>query len=506
MRSARQCPGSERDMGDPRPVLWRLRSPGITARLAWPRSEPHVLRVGVPPSQQGELWRVQLEQPFLSISVGTILTLTFRGRSTRARTVAAAVSSGHGTWDNLGLYVEVSLDTAWKTFRFTFAVAADEANARLHFDIGGGRGQVEIADVTLCDARGVEITPNLVIRGYYPSTRRTTRREPSDPSSPLTFSVVIPTFQRREDVLRAVRAFATQECNKPFEVIVVVDGSADDTAAALRSLVLPFPLTVVEQSHAGAAAARNAGARLAAGEYLLFLDDDMEAHPRLLAEHLLGLNDGADAVIGHLPLHPAARRTFLTDAYDAFVTERAARLGLQGEPVRMEDVLTGQLSVRRTAFQALGGFDEDFTKGGTYGNEDLDLGIRLLEAGHLIVFSLCALSFHHYSTDTRSYLRQARQTGHADVALARKHPAQAASVFDAHSAYPHGHAVRRLLGGTSGALLLRVLSAVAIACAGIRSTSPVLARWVDLLFELEYWRGVDTAGESAVTAVRDSGR
>src|SRR5207302_4255569 len=59
------------------------------------------------------------------------------------------------------------------------------------------------------------------------------------------YSVVIPTFQRRELVTGTVQALAAQENAPPFEVIVVVDGSTDETAAALRELGTTFPLTVV---------------------------------------------------------------------------------------------------------------------------------------------------------------------------------------------------------------------------------------------------------------------
>ena len=99
------------------------------------------------------------------------------------------------------------------------------------------------------------------------------------------FSVVIPTYQRRDVVVSSVRALAGQEGAPPFEVVVVVDGSDDGSAEVLRALETPFPLSVVGQPNAGRPAACNRGASAAVGELLLFLDDDMEAHPCLLAEH-----------------------------------------------------------------------------------------------------------------------------------------------------------------------------------------------------------------------------
>src|SRR5207253_5026154 len=116
----------------------------------------------------------------------------------------------------------------------------------------------------------------------------------------VRFSVVIPTYRRRERVLRHVAALS-QQTWEDFEVVVVDDGSGDGTAEALRALETPFPLTVVAQQNQGAAQARNAGAAAAGGELLLFLDDDMEADPGLLAEHERSHRAGADLVVGDMP-------------------------------------------------------------------------------------------------------------------------------------------------------------------------------------------------------------
>src|SRR5262249_37965000 len=157
-------------------------------------------------------------------------------------------------------------------------------------------------------------------------------------------------------VVRAVSALAAQRFDSGFEVIVVVDGSRDGSAQALRDLSLPF-LKVLEQSNSGAAAARNRGAAAARGEILLFLDDDMLAHSRLLAEHDRSHADGADAVLGHIPLYPTLDGNFLTTEYEIFAEDRASRLSRPGSELSLQDLLTGQLSVKREIFEKFGGFD-----------------------------------------------------------------------------------------------------------------------------------------------------
>src|SRR5438874_1647135 len=89
------------------------------------------------------------------------------------------------------------------------------------------------------------------------------------------FSIIVPTYNRRDVVLDTVASIAAARRPWPCELIVVVDGSQDGTAEALSRLELPLPVTVLQQANAGAAAARNAGAGAARGRFLLFLDDDM---------------------------------------------------------------------------------------------------------------------------------------------------------------------------------------------------------------------------------------
>jgi glycosyltransferase involved in cell wall biosynthesis len=250
----------------------------------------------------------------------------------------------------------------------------------------------------------------------------------------VRFSVIIPTYQRRDLVLALARSLARQDFDGRFEVIVVVDGSTDGTAHALGQISAPFPLTVLEQANRGAAAARNRGAAIARGEILLFLDDDMQAHANLLAEHDRSHREGADAVIGHIPLHPQSPSNIISAAVKEWAEDRARRLQSPGASLTIHDLLTGQLSLPRKVFESLGGFDTGFTQGGSFGDEDIDFGYRVARAGYRIVFNPDAISWQNYVVSPRQYLRQWRQTGRADVAFARKHPEQASTIFELNGA------------------------------------------------------------------------
>jgi glycosyltransferase involved in cell wall biosynthesis/peptidoglycan/xylan/chitin deacetylase (PgdA/CDA1 family) len=306
-----------------------------------------------------------------------------------------------------------------------------------------------------------------------------------------SFSVVIPTYQRREVVADAVRAVAAIRYDGPVEAIVVVDGSTDGTAEALAGIECPFPLLIVAQPNAGAAAARNRGAEQASGEVLLFLDDDMICSPDILQHHARSHREGAEAVLGHIPLDPASPAGFLTRSVGEWADHRARSLR-DGAPIGLFDLLTGQLSIRRDLFRALGGFDGRFTRGGSFGDEDLDLGARLLER-HTVRFNVEAVSRQRYVVTPRQHIVQWFQAGRADVIFARKHPLRAAELFGLHGAErPLTRFVVRPLAAVPG--FHRAASALAVRLA---ERNPV-RKWAARLFffsrSISYWAGVKAAG------------
>lgn len=313
--------------------------------------------------------------------------------------------------------------------------------------------------------------------------------------APPRFSIVIPTYQRREVLLAGWPSLVALDFES-FEIIVVVDGSTDGTAEALRATSGSRRAIVIEQANAGAAAARNRGAAAATGKILLFLDDDMEPDRSLLREHDRSHRQGADAVLGHIPLHPDSPISFLSAAVGRSADRRRDRLSAGG-PLTLFDLLTGQLSVRRDLFCELGGFDTRFTGGGTFGDEDLDFGYRLLRAGRRVVFNPDALSHQRYVVTLGAHFLQWTHVGSADVRFARKHPEVADQLFALHhrdervtrqivrplAALPVvGSALKHL-----GAWLVRGLARLRPESARL---TPVFAR----VRALHYWQAVHRAG------------
>jgi len=101
----------------------------------------------------------------------------------------------------------------------------------------------------------------------------------------LSFSVVIPTYRRCETLFAVLDGLAGQTDAPPFEVVVVDDGSGDETPGRLAAHRAPYPFRFFSQPNAGPAGARNLGVREAAGRVVLFLGDDTVPEPGLLAAH-----------------------------------------------------------------------------------------------------------------------------------------------------------------------------------------------------------------------------
>jgi len=112
-------------------------------------------------------------------------------------------------------------------------------------------------------------------------------------ATPL-FSVVIPTYQRRDDAVAAALS-ALEQTIAIIEVIVVVDGSSDGTEVALGAINDPR-LKVIVQENRGAAAARNKGVDYAKGRFVAFLDCDDRFLPHHLADLLPLLQESDDVV------------------------------------------------------------------------------------------------------------------------------------------------------------------------------------------------------------------
>jgi glycosyltransferase involved in cell wall biosynthesis len=222
-------------------------------------------------------------------------------------------------------------------------------------------------------------------------------------------SVVIPARNSAATIEACLAALGEQTV-RPGEVIVVDDGSTDETPGIARRM----GAQVITQDHAGAGAARNRGAKAARGELLLFTDADCAPVPDWVERLVDTLEaDGVVAARGITTSDqtaPAAR--FAQLEYD----EKYRQLARHGT---VDFVATYSAGYRTDVFWRFGGFDEGFV-GAT--SEDQELSFRLADAGLRIAFVPSAAVRHHHHTSLRAYVRRKFWIGYAKARIGRRHP------------------------------------------------------------------------------------
>lgn len=217
----------------------------------------------------------------------------------------------------------------------------------------------------------------------------------SEPNSPLV-SVIIPVFNGRETICRAIDSVLAQSYRER-EVIVVDDGSTDSTIRVLRDY--GSKIRLVEQKHAGNSTARNQGIKLARGEYVAFLDhDDFWVQEKLAVQ------------VEILNRYPSVGLTF---SNLEIVNKQGERLGSTFVPSHLRyapswkdllkegAVLLSSVLVRREMILKVGGFDAHlFTQ---HGYEDTDFFLRLRELTDFHYLDVC---LGYYCYDKGHGLRQ----------------------------------------------------------------------------------------------------
>jgi cellulose synthase/poly-beta-1,6-N-acetylglucosamine synthase-like glycosyltransferase len=226
-------------------------------------------------------------------------------------------------------------------------------------------------------------------------------------------SFVVPVRNGAVTLPETLASILAQADGRPMEVIVIEDGSDDDSAALLKSLAAVYPLTIVEGPRRGAAAAVNAGVRLAAHPIVCQVDQDVILEPGWMTALVAALDDSAVA---------AAQGRYTADANATFfaritgldLEQRYASLG--GHP---DHVCTGNTAYRASALHAIGLLDDSLGYG-----YDNDLSYRLQAAGYRLTFCREARSRHRWRDGWTGYLAQQYGFGYGRLDVVARHPAR----------------------------------------------------------------------------------
>jgi GT2 family glycosyltransferase len=234
-------------------------------------------------------------------------------------------------------------------------------------------------------------------------------------------SVVVPTYNGAPLLERILRPLLDDPAAS--EVIVVVDGSRDGSFELVERLARAEPrLRPMLIDNRGDMGAREAGARAAAGEIVLFIDDDVLASPGLVTGHARRHAErAADVVVGYMPVTPPRRRHPDDFALRLYASEYEGRCEVYERDPRsaVRELWGGNFSLRRDDCLTIGMANSKFTE---HYHADRDFGLRCLEAGLTGTFDRTLAATHLHERTLEGFVRDARSQGAARVLLPRFHP------------------------------------------------------------------------------------
>jgi GT2 family glycosyltransferase len=215
------------------------------------------------------------------------------------------------------------------------------------------------------------------------------------------FSVVVPTFNRPQQLANCLDALATQTLPKEcFEVIVVDDGGSQPLTGITESFAGRLHIKFLRQPNGGCASARQLGIDNAEGEYLAFTDDDCHPAPDWLTQIDRALIETPACALGGQTINGAFSNPWAEATQSIVSTLIASGLDASG-CVRFAP--TSNLSFPKDSFFAIGGVDRSWR---ISGGEDRDLCTRWRQAGFRIRYEPSAKVFHFHHLTWRTFLRQ----------------------------------------------------------------------------------------------------
>jgi glycosyltransferase involved in cell wall biosynthesis len=240
------------------------------------------------------------------------------------------------------------------------------------------------------------------------------------PDAPY-FSVVIPTYNRMEMLMRVLKALEDQRDAPPFEAIVINDGSTDPTQN-IPTMHWDLRLQFRTQPNSGPGKARNYGVSLATGKFVVFIGDDTVPERDFLAEHARTHRESNDerlvACLGYTGWPRKERVTAFMDYINDYGLQFGYKLIRDGETVPFNFFYTSNISIDRGVLSEHP-FDTTFPAAAW---EDIELAYRLDALGLKIRYNARAVTRHYHQMTVDSFAKRQYTVGKSGAIFYRKHP------------------------------------------------------------------------------------
>jgi GT2 family glycosyltransferase len=224
-------------------------------------------------------------------------------------------------------------------------------------------------------------------------------------------SIIIPTYNRKSILEKCLKALFNQNCPKDkYEIILIDDGSTDDTRTMIESLSPSCKLKYLRnEKRMGVPRTRNKGIRQARGKYIIFTDSDVIVTPNFIRQHMDYHKKYQDVIVNGELIRVSSLKQI--------GKKRKSIFDLSFSPFD-----TANVSVARKHLLKVGGFDEDLL---AYGWGDPELGYRLRKAGLKCKKNQHALGYHFKKkslSDLPSLCEKEKMRGASGALYYRKHP------------------------------------------------------------------------------------
>lgn len=233
----------------------------------------------------------------------------------------------------------------------------------------------------------------------------------------LKFSIIVPVYNRPEEIHELLKSLVKQEFKDSFEVIVIEDGSQDSSESIVSSYKDKLSIQYFYKDNSGAGASRNFGMERANGNYFIILDSDVIVPPQYLLEVQKSLQENyTDAFGGPDAAHESF--TPLQKAINYSMTSVLTTGGIRGKKkgVGKFQPRSFNLGISKEAFEKTTGFS--MMKAG----EDIDLTFRLWENEFKTQLIEKAFVYHKRRSTLKQFFKQTFAFGTARPILNRKYP------------------------------------------------------------------------------------
>lgn len=268
----------------------------------------------------------------------------------------------------------------------------------------------------------------------------------------MKYSLIIPVFNRPDEVLELLESLSTQSF-RDFETIIVEDGSSVPCRDVVGQFSSKLDVKYFSKPNEGPGPARNFGAAKAQGEWLIILDSDIivpGGYFQAIEEELSA--KASDAFGGPDRAHESF--TPVQKAISYSMTSFFTTGGIRGGKKKLDKFYprSFNMGIRREVYTALGGFSKM-----RFG-EDIDLSIRIFSNGYSCRLFPEAWVWHKRRTDLRKFFRQVHNSGIARINLYKKYPDSLKAVHLLPAAFTVGVAALLL------ALITGFVTASAVLC------------------------------------------